>query len=114
MFDFTMKGLLNRLPARQRARCFRADIISSIPRSLFLLLAVPCFAQRPDLQNLPSILKFETEQAGGMPAGWGGGPPNTIFADDKILHGGKWAARIERNSQSAQTFSTITNAIPMD
>ncbi len=85
-------------------------------RILFLLAlpALLCVAQDPDLSRLAVDLTFETEQSGGMPNGWGGGPPGTIFADDKIVHRGKWSARIERNAQSPQNFSTITNMVPMD
>ena len=49
-----------------------------------------------------------------MPGGWGGGPPGTIFADDKIVHRGLLSARIERNADSPSNFSTITQSIPMD
>src|ERR1700738_5298659 len=46
--------------------------------------------------------------------GWGGGPAGTVFVDDKIVHGGKWSARIERNAASPNQFSTLTKAIPVD
>jgi hypothetical protein len=64
--------------------------------------------------RLAEILSFETEHPSGRPGGWGGGPPGTIFADDKIVHGGRWSARIERQTDSASTFSTLTNSIPVD
>src|SRR4051812_9984714 len=64
--------------------------------------------------ELASILNFETPQTGTMPRGWGGGPPETIFVDGEIVHGGKSAARLERNAASAQAFTTITKAVPMD
>ena len=54
------------------------------------------------------------QQAPGPPLGWGGGPPGTTFADDKIVHSGKWAARIERDAASTQQFSTITVVLPID
>ena len=49
-----------------------------------------------------------------MPGGWGGGPSGTIFADDKVVHGGKGSARLERNAESTSDFSTITKSIPID
>ncbi|MFZ0803318.1 MAG: S41 family peptidase [Terriglobales bacterium] len=49
-----------------------------------------------------------------MPGGWGGGPAGTIFADDKVVHGGRWSARIERRVNSPSQFSTITKSIPID
>jgi len=68
---------------------------------------------RTDVSRLQESLGFEQEQKqGGFPAGWGGTPDGTIFADDKLVHGGRWSARIERNSTSG--FSTITQSIPVD
>src|ERR1039458_7927923 len=50
--------------------------------------------------SLATILNFETEQTGKTPSGWRGGPEGTIFLDSEIVHGGHWAARIERTSSS--------------
>src|SRR5215831_9325768 len=66
------------------------------------------------LSGLGAILSFETPQTGKMPSGWGGGPPETIFVDNTIVHGGQWAVRLERNASSSGDFSTITKAIPGD
>jgi hypothetical protein len=49
-----------------------------------------------------------------MPVGWSGGPPGTIFVDDKLVHGGRWSARIERHSDSAGISSALTKSIPID
>ncbi|PYU68906.1 MAG: peptidase S41 [Acidobacteria bacterium] len=68
----------------------------------------------PGRSDLAAILSFEAEPSAGMPGGWGGGPPGTVFADDKVVHGGRWSARIERNTDSPSNFSTITKSIPMD
>src|SRR5205807_2202783 len=35
-------------------------------------------------------------------------------ADRDVVHGGKWSARIERNSTSPNAFSTLTKSIPID
>jgi hypothetical protein len=64
--------------------------------------------------ELEAALSFEAPPDGGVPGGWGGGPPGTIFADDKVVHGGRWSARIERRSDNPSDFSTITKIIPMD
>ena len=65
---------------------------------------------RPELAGLD----FEAEHAGGVPTGWGGGPPGTFVVDGQIVHGGKWAVRIERDDKSQGAFSTITRMIPID
>src|SRR5215468_6688307 len=83
---------------------------------LALLLTAPMFqAQTPNsLTDLGAILNFEGPQTGKMPRGWGGGPPETIFVDNTIVHGGQSAVRLERSASSVQDFSTITKAIPAD
>jgi len=77
-------------------------------------LPLICQSQGVNRSELAPILNFETEQTGGPPRGWGGGPPATIFTDDKVVHGGKWAVRLERDAASPSTFSTITIGIPVD
>ena len=71
-------------------------------------------AKSPDHSELASALAFELPSAGDQPGGWGGGPAGTIFADDKILHGGQRSARLERHPDSPNNFSTITKSIPVD
>jgi len=67
-----------------------------------------------DRSDLATVLGFEAQPSGGMPGGWGGGPAGTIFADDKIVHGGQLSARIERSANRPNNFSTITKSILMD
>jgi hypothetical protein len=81
---------------------------------VFASLAVICSAQSVRRFELAQLFNFEGQQSAGMPRGWGGGPRETIFADDKVVHGGKWAAHLERDSASAGKFSTITISIPID
>lgn len=69
---------------------------------------------QPDDAGLAQLLNFEAAQAKTAPAGWGGGPAGTLFADDQVVHGGKWSARIERKSDSPQEFSALTKSLPMD
>jgi C-terminal processing protease CtpA/Prc len=68
-------------------------------------------AQSP---NLAEILSFETEHSGGAPGGWNIAPPGSVLVDGKVLHNGRWSARIERPAGSAGSFSGITKSIPMD
>jgi C-terminal processing protease CtpA/Prc len=70
--------------------------------------------QSTDRSALIEKLGFEAQPKGDMPGGWGGGPPGTLFADDKIVHGGRLSARIQRQADSPDDFSTLTNEIPMD
>jgi C-terminal processing protease CtpA/Prc len=82
--------------------------------ALLLALAAPAAAQLTR-QNIASILGFENNtRAGVFPASWGGAPTNTIFTDDQVVHSGKYSARLERTSSSANDFSTVTTAIPLD
>lgn len=86
----------------------------------FALLNFACFSQAPGVApritaaDAVKLLSFEDEHTRSMPNGWFGGPPATITADDKIVHGGKWSVRLERDSESAQGFSTISKSIPLD
>lgn len=64
--------------------------------------------------TLQPVLGFEVPLEGGKPQGWGGGPDGTLFLDEKIVHGGKSSARIERNASSPNNFSTFTKSLPID
>jgi C-terminal processing protease CtpA/Prc len=64
--------------------------------------------------ELDAMLRFETEHGGNSPRGWSGGPVGTIFVDGQIVHSGRWAVRLERDTTSPSGFSTITKAIPID
>src|SRR5260221_10672440 len=55
---------------------------------LCLALTLPCGAQTRTRQNLASILGFENGTPGAFPAGWSGGPADTIVIHDKVVHGG--------------------------
>ena len=71
--------------------------------------------EKPNEQSdLKAALSFELPFTGNMPGGWGGGPPETIFMDNTVAHGGRGAVRIERTSGSPNNFSTITKSIEMD
>jgi hypothetical protein len=78
------------------------------------LLSIPGsegLSQEPDFDK---TLRFEATGPGETLPGWGGDPAETIHLDTAIVHSGKGAARVERDANSASTFSTITKRIPMD
>jgi len=75
-------------------------------------LALPCLAQ--NTPELASILSFENGAANGVPAGWGGGPSDTIALDEQVKHGGKASGRLQRHQGSPQTFSTLTKDLAVD
>jgi C-terminal processing protease CtpA/Prc len=65
-------------------------------------------------QEFESILKFETDHAAGNLEEWGGGPEETIYYDSTIVNSGKGAARLERDANSPDQFTSITKQIPID
>jgi C-terminal processing protease CtpA/Prc len=62
---------------------------------------------------LPSIFTFDDDSPGKMPAGWSGGPANTVSVDDSIAHSGKNSVRVTRDKTSESTFSHFAKAIPL-
>ena len=83
--------------------------------ALIFALASCTPAQTPatpiDQASLTKILGFENEHNGDKPGGWSANPPGTVFTDEKIVHSGKWAVRIERDAQSSGQFSVIGRPI---
>jgi C-terminal processing protease CtpA/Prc len=67
-----------------------------------------------DIAILPQVLNFEGQKTDGTPTGWMALPEGTVFADNKVVHGGRWAARLERKDDSPGNFSTLHRAIPLD
>lgn len=61
-----------------------------------------------------AALTFEAPPKGQMPGGWGTGPLGTVFADDKVVHSGHSAVRIERSVDSANDFSALSKSITVD
>ena len=80
-----------------------------------ILAGAPGIAQAApgDPTGSSDTLSFELWGPAGEPLGWGGGPPETIFRDSVVVHGGRYAARIERSTSSPSSFSTITSALPI-
>jgi serine/threonine protein kinase len=63
---------------------------------------------------LSLLLSFESQCGPGFPQGWGGGPRETIFADNKVVHSGRWSARIDRTPDSPEKYSSVVHGIPID
>lgn len=59
-------------------------------------------------------LAFEADHTAAGPAGWGGGPPQTIHLDGDVVHGGEWSVRIERIAESADKFTVLTRSLSLD
>lgn len=65
-------------------------------------------------QKLQDLLSFEAPPAGTRPGGWSGGPADTLFSDEQIVHGGQRSARIERSADRKEELSTLSYSIPID
>jgi Peptidase family S41 len=88
----------------------------ALPWLLSVTLASPSPQQQPAAgrPELAGLLDFEAEHVGGVPKGWGGGPPGTFAVDGQIVHGGRWALRIDRKDTSPETFTAVTKMLPID
>ena len=71
-------------------------------------------SQMSDRSTLDRSLGFEDQQGGDFPVGWAGRPAGTISLDNKIVHSGKWAARLVRNPAGPDGFTRIFKVIPVD
>lgn len=60
-------------------------------------------------EDYSGMFSFESPEL----LGWGGGPPETQFADSVSVHGGRYAGRIERDPESSGRFSTFTMWLPV-
>lgn len=94
---------------------FRHSYAPLLCSALILAFVSACLAQTAptpvDQAGLTRILGFENEHNGDKPGGWFANPAGTVFTDDKIVHGGKWSVRIDRNEQSGGQFSVIGRPI---
>jgi hypothetical protein len=68
----------------------------------------------PRSADLAKILSFEMEPKGNYPGGWFGNASGTVFVDDKVVYNGRRSVRIERQANSPNEFSTITQGFPID
>lgn len=74
------------------------------------LFAVPAAAD----EQLASVLAFEAGVTGGAPAGWMGGPPETLSVDTSVRRGGAASGRIARDTNSPNEFSSLTQSLAGD
>jgi len=78
-------------------------ILYLLGAGLPLLTAAPAAAQAGAADT---TLRFDARD-------WGGGPPGTIYYDSSVVHGGRVAARLERNANSPDNFTSITKHLPV-
>jgi C-terminal processing protease CtpA/Prc len=90
------------------------SLLAAVAASTLACFAQPTAGPRMTPAAATRLLSFEDDHTGSMPTGWFGAPAGTIAAEDKVVHGGKWSVRLERDSESGQGFSTITKSIPVD
>lgn len=80
-----------------------------------LIVIILTSSAAPALENdLEEVLRFEGRQDGESPRDWGGGPMETIHLDTTIVHGGRFAVRLERDARSSSSFTSITKSLPLD
>ena len=85
---------------------------------MLVVLLVP--PQSPAPQSAPvrpelaGLLDFESDHTGGVPKGWSGGPPGTFAVDDQVVHGGRWALRIDRQADGPDAFTAVSRMLPID
>jgi hypothetical protein len=60
------------------------------------------------------MIAFEGADKANPRAGWTGGPAETLFLDEAVVHGGKASGRIERTAASPSSFSTFSATLPID
>jgi hypothetical protein len=82
--------------------------------AVFLAAYMPVFAQPAvSRASLQQFLGFEDQTSTAL-TGWYAYPPGTISTDYSISHTGRWSMRLQRDAQSAGTFSVITRSLPVD
>jgi hypothetical protein len=69
-------------------------------------------AQFSDRTTLEASLGFEDQQDGDHLVGWTANPSDTISLDSKVVHSGKWAVRLARDTGGS--FSAMYKVIPVD
>jgi hypothetical protein len=87
---------------------------NSIVSVLFFLASLSALGQsifsRATLQR---SLGFE-DQTAPVLSGWHSYPIGTVTADNTVAHSGHWSVRLQRDAQSAGTFSVLTGSLPVD
>src|SRR5262245_52015919 len=95
-------------------RCARSfTLLSKLIVALVLAAnARPAIAR----DDVATTLTFEDGDVRGL-AAWNGkpsGPAATLHLDSTVVHGGRYAGRIERDAQSASSLSSLAIRLPVD
>ncbi len=88
----------------------KTGIVAAILLAASVLILAQTTVSRATLQQ---SLGFE-DQTGPALTGWDLYPAGTVSADNSISHTGHWSVRLQRDIQSAGTFSVITRMLPVD
>ena len=104
-----------------QSRGYHVAMIRSLSAIILATFSLPIWAQdvgsakETPRSAIAASLNFEGQQATEVsPTGWDGGPAVTLFADNKVVHGGHWSARLERHADSPSNFSSLHKSIPVD
>ena len=82
--------------------------------ALLILFCAPMLSQSTSTRaTIQQSLGFE-DQSGPSLTGWHSNPPDSVFADDKVVHSGHWSVRLQRDAKSQGAFSVITGTLPVD
>jgi beta-lactamase regulating signal transducer with metallopeptidase domain len=87
--------------------------LAEVEASLAQTSAQPTNDPHVSRANVQPSLGFE-EQTSTKLTGWFANPADTVFADDRVVHTGRWSARLQRNAQSKRTYSVISRSMPLD
>jgi hypothetical protein len=79
---------------------------------VYLACALGAFTSVHAADDLVAILSFEAGEEQGAPAGWVGGPPDTLMLDDTVRYKGMASGRISRIESSDKDFSSLTFRLP--
>ncbi len=94
----------------RRSLRWAAASLASLTLAVILCGSVgPVHALAADVP--PDTLGFEVPGPDGRPAGWSGGPLETLHTDSTYVHGGRYSVRIERDSTTAEGFSALSRRI---
>ena len=87
---------------------------TGLVNAVVLAACVQIFAQTTvSRAALEQSLGFEDQTSASL-TGWFVNPPGTVSADNSVSHSGHWSVRLQRDAQSAGSFSVITRSLPVD
>ncbi len=100
-------------PLLRVRRCARSRCLSTL---VLIASSAACFfANAADSnESFSALLTFEASSSPGFPAGWSGGPADTISIDTQLARSGAASARIDLPPGSERPFSSLTKKLPID